>query len=74
METSEENAATLGEIFETATDEIATTGAEEASSERFPSGDESFQADSQAPLGAMDTSNTRQSTTIQRRCADIIAF
>ena len=66
METSEENAATLGEIFETASggDEIATTGAEEASSESFPIGDESFQADSQAPLAAMDcTSNTRQSTT-----------
>jgi len=59
MKTTEGNAATLGEIFETATDEIATTGAEEASSESFPIGDESFQADSQAPLGAMDTSNTR---------------
>ena len=54
METSEENAATLGEIFE------AATGAEEASSIGFPIGDESFQADSQVPLGAMDcTSNTR---------------
>ena len=44
----------FGEIFE------AATGAEEASSIGFPIGDESFQADSQVPLGAMDcTSNTR---------------
>ena len=57
LETSKEDVATAEAI-------IATTGAEEASSESFPVADQrfpSFEADAQAPLAAMDdTPNSRQ--------------
>ena len=59
LETLNEDAATAEEIIT-----IATTGAEEASSESFPVAYQSFpslEADAQAPLAAMDDiPNSRQ--------------